>query len=61
LSKRELEIARLIVDKKSTTEIAKELNLSTLTVETHRKNMIKCTGAIDSTALIHLCKLVDIL
>jgi len=61
LSKRELEIVRLIADKKPTVEIAKELNLSTLTVETHRKNMIKRTGAIDSTALIHLCKLVDIL
>ena len=61
LSNRELEILRLIEQKKKTAEIADALFLSKLTVETHRKNMIQRTGAIDTTALLHLCKLAKIL
>ena len=39
LSKRELQIAFLVTDGKSTDEIAKELELSPATVSTHRKNL----------------------
>jgi len=61
ISNRECEILKLIAEKKSTQEIADILNLSRLTIETHRKNMIKRTGAIDSTALIHLCKKANVI
>lgn len=61
LSDRELEILKLVAQQKSTWEIAEELNLSKLTVDTHRKNMLRRTGAVDFTALLHLCKLANIL
>lgn len=60
LSARELEIMRLIAKNKTTKEIANELYLSPATVETHRKNMIKRTGAINSTGLVHLCKMANL-
>ena len=57
ISDRELKILHLLAKKKSTTEIADELFISRLTVETHRKNMLKKIGAVNSTALVHLCKM----
>ena len=39
LSKRELQVALLVTEGKSTDEIAKELELSPATVSTHRKNL----------------------
>jgi DNA-binding NarL/FixJ family response regulator len=44
LSGRELEVARLIVDRKTNTEIAAELFLSGKTVETHVRNMFRKLG-----------------
>lgn len=41
LSKRELEILKLIVDEFKNKDIAKQLNISVSTVETHKKNLIK--------------------
>ena len=61
ISDGEFKILQLVADKKSTAEIADELFLSKLTVETHRKNMIRRVGAVDSTALVHLCKMANIL
>jgi len=61
LSAREKEILQLIEQKKKTTEIAKTLFISKLTVETHRKNMLQRSGATDTTALIQLCKMAKIL
>lgn len=40
LTKRELEIIKLLVDGKSSTEIAEELFISKHTVNTHRKNIV---------------------
>ena len=40
LSKREWDVIRLIVDEKTTAEIADELCVSRHTVETHRKNIL---------------------
>lgn len=61
ISKRELEILKLIEENKSTKEIGTLLGISANTVEKHRKNMIKRVGAKDSTALIQLCKMSGIL
>ena len=61
VSDSELKILRLLAEKKSTAEIADELFLSKLTIETHRKNMLKRVGAVNSTALVHLCKMANII
>lgn len=61
ISKKEKEILALMAEHKSTGEIAKELFLSPSTIETHRKHMIKRLGAASSSALIHLCKLANII
>jgi len=45
LTGRELEIAKLIVDRKTNTEIAHELFLSKKTVETHIRNMFRKLNA----------------
>ena len=43
LTSREAEIVRLIIDGSSTTEVAKQLDLSPRTIETHKRNMfLKC-------------------
>lgn len=61
LSKRELEILQLSEKTNSSTEIAAQLELSKMTVETHRKNMLKKTGATNIIALTKLCKMANIL
>ena len=61
LSNREKEILKLVMKKKTNQEIAEIVHLSKFTVETHRKNMIKRIGAIDSTAMLHLCKMTCVL
>lgn len=61
LSESELKVLSLLAEKKTSQEIAQTLFLSKLTIETHRKNMLKKTGIFDSTALIHLCKMMNIL
>lgn len=61
VSKRELEILKMIVENKDSKEIGQELGISKDTVLKHRKNMLLKLGAKDSTALIHLCKLCDVL
>ncbi|MEL6926554.1 MAG: helix-turn-helix transcriptional regulator [Bacteroidota bacterium] len=58
---RERELLQLMAQKKSNAEIADALCLSKATVETHRKNMIKRTGALNSTALVHLCKMANVI
>ena len=61
LSKRELEILQLTEKTNSSLEIAAHLELSKMTVETHRKNMLKKTGAANTVALAKLCKMANIL
>lgn len=61
LTGREKEILLLLAQNKTSQEIANELFLSKLTVETHKKNMIKRTGAVNSTAMVHLCKMASLL
>lgn len=61
LSEREIEVLRLIMAGLDSKTIAERLFISTNTVEKHRKNMIARTGARDTTALGHLCKMCQIL
>ncbi len=52
LTEREVEIIKLIADEKSSQEIAKILNISLNTVETHRKNIFRKTGVKNSFGLL---------
>ncbi|GEM_PF-2931069 len=61
LSARELEILKLATEQKKNTEISELLGISKNTVERHRKNMIARIGVTDMTALIHICKLAQVL
>jgi len=61
ISKKEKETLLLMAQHKSNIEMANELFVSTSTIESHRKNMIKRLGAASSSALIHLCKMANII
>jgi two-component system, NarL family, nitrate/nitrite response regulator NarL len=52
LTERELEVLKLIIEEKSTKEIALALEISELTVETHRKHIKTKTGAINLVGLV---------
>lgn len=61
LSDREKNILRLIAQGMESKEIGKILFISSHTVDNHRRNMIAKTGARDTTALIHICKMCGII
>lgn len=52
LTPRELEIIRLIAQERTTAEISRQLYLSEKTVETHRKNIGRKTGAKTAISLL---------
>jgi DNA-binding NarL/FixJ family response regulator len=52
LTKREIEILRLLCEQHTTPEIAEKLFLSKRTVETHRNNLLLKTGAKNTAGLI---------
>ncbi|TXI84283.1 MAG: response regulator transcription factor [Crocinitomicaceae bacterium] len=52
LSKRELNILKMICLEYTTHQIAHEMDLSTHTVDTHRKNILSKTGAKNSVGLL---------
>jgi DNA-binding NarL/FixJ family response regulator len=52
LSKRELDVLKLICDEKSTNEIAELLFISSSTVETHRANLLLKVGAKNTAGLV---------
>lgn len=54
LSRREKEIARLIVDSYSTKDIAAKLFISEGTVETHRKNILRKLGVKNVAGLVKM-------
>lgn len=54
LTRREKEILHLIADGKTTPDIAQQLSLSPLTVETHRKNLIQKFQVRNMAALIKI-------
>ncbi len=62
LSRRELEVLRLICREYSNSEIAEKLFLSVSTVETHRKNLIAKLGVNNTVGLVKFAlkhKLID--
>ena len=56
LSERELEVAHLIVDRKTNPQIAAELFLSQKTVESHIRNMFR---KLDVTSRVELARAVE--
>jgi DNA-binding CsgD family transcriptional regulator len=56
LTERELEIARLIVDRKTNGEIAGELFLSKKTVETHIRNMFR---KLDASSRVDIARAIE--
>lgn len=52
ISKRELEILKLVVDGYSNEEIAKRLNISLPTVKSHRSNLLSKTACNNSASLV---------
>jgi len=52
LTKREIEIIQLMFDDYNSLQIAKKLSISSKTVDTHRKNMLKKTGIHSPVGLI---------
>lgn len=54
LSKREVEIIRLIINQYEGSEIADMLNLSPLTVKTHRKNIFRKLGVRNLAGIVSL-------
>jgi len=54
LSKREVEIVRLITQEFSNNDIAEQLEISKRTVETHRKNIFKKTKVKSVIGLVVL-------
>ncbi len=61
LSQREKEILKLIAEDFDTKEIAGKLFISATTVGHHRSNMIERLGARDTTALVQLAKMAEII
>lgn len=54
LTRRELEVLTLIAEGLTNSEIADKLFVSTLTVDTHRKNLLVKLGARNSAALVRI-------
>jgi DNA-binding NarL/FixJ family response regulator len=52
LTRRELEVIKLIAGEKSNQEIADELFISIRTVDTHRQNLLAKTGARNTAGLV---------
>jgi DNA-binding CsgD family transcriptional regulator len=56
LTARELQLARLVVDRRTNTEIAAELFLSKKTVETHLRNIFR---KVDVSSRVELARAVE--
>jgi DNA-binding NarL/FixJ family response regulator len=59
LTGRELQVARLVVDRKTNPEIAAELFLSQKTVETHLRNIFRKMNVASRVALAHAVERAD--
>jgi DNA-binding NarL/FixJ family response regulator len=56
LTERELQVARLVVDRRSNREIAAELLLSLKTVETHMRNLFR---KLDVSSRVEVARTVE--
>lgn len=54
LTKREKQVLKLIVSGKTSSEIAQDLYISQLTVETHRRNLMKKMNATNTASLVRI-------
>ncbi|HEX8331002.1 MAG TPA: helix-turn-helix transcriptional regulator [Segetibacter sp.] len=61
ISPQERKVLELLNQGRDTKKIAAELFISPLTVDTHRRNLLKKTNCVDTTALITYAKIVGIL
>jgi DNA-binding CsgD family transcriptional regulator len=61
LSDRELEILKLVAKGTDSKAIAESLYLSIHTVEKHRKNMLHRLGVRDSSALLEICRMCNMI
>ena len=61
LTNKQKEILKLISEDYDTKEIAEKLFISQKTVGNHRSNMINKLGARDSTALLQIAKMAEII
>jgi len=61
LSEREQEVLTYLAKGLNTKDIATILGISPNTVDNHRRNMLARTGTRDTTALIHLCKMMGVI
>lgn len=52
ITKREMQILKLIANENTIEQIARELNISTSTVESHRRNMFQKMGVKTSIGLL---------
>ncbi|MCD8539832.1 MAG: LuxR C-terminal-related transcriptional regulator [Leadbetterella sp.] len=52
LTRREVEVIRLVSEDLSNNEIAERLNISSTTVETHRRNLMKKIGVTTVVGLV---------
>jgi ATP/maltotriose-dependent transcriptional regulator MalT len=59
LTERELQVARLVVDRRTNAEIAAELYLSTKTVETHLRNLFHKLGVSSRVEVARVIERVD--
>ena len=54
LTRRELQVLRLIIDEHTTADIAEELNIGFGTVETHRRNIIQKLGVKNTAGMVRV-------
>jgi DNA-binding CsgD family transcriptional regulator len=59
LSKRESEVLRYVLEGKTSNEIAESLFISVNTVHTHRRNILKKTGAGSIVDLLRINQITD--
>ncbi|NJM79901.1 MAG: response regulator transcription factor [Flavobacterium sp.] len=61
ITPREIDVLKLIIEEKTTSEIAEILNISNHTVEGYRKNLLQKTGASNVVGLIKYAMKINLI